>query len=106
MVAQILFTLNMRLIVLISLLFFSCDTDNCDLSEYPSSPLSEPYAVQYGDDWVEYTYVFYPIISVLYRDDWVEYTYVCIDGYNEIWTYRIEQGCWEGYRDTQWNSRC
>ena len=31
--------------------------DNCDLSEYPSSPLSEPYAVQYGDDWVEYTYV-------------------------------------------------
>ena len=27
-------------------------------------------------------------------------------GYNEIWTYRIEEGCWEPYRDTQWNSMC
>ena len=67
--------------------FFSCDTDNCDLSEYPSSPLSEPYAVQYGDDWVKYTYV-------------------CVNGMNEIWTYRMESGCWEAYLDTQWNSRC
>ena len=58
----------MRIILFLALLFISCDTDNCDLSEYPSSPLSEPYAVQYGDDWVEYTYV-------------------CVDGYNEIWTY-------------------
>ena len=61
------------IILFLTLLFISCNTDNCDLSEYPSSPLSEPYAVQYGDDWVEYTYV-------------------CVDGYNEIWTYRIEQG--------------
>ena len=28
------------------------------------------------------------------------------DPYNEIWTYRIEQGCWEVYRDTQWNYLC
>ena len=78
----------MRLSFLLCIiLLFSCDTDNCDLSEYPSSPLSEPYAVQYGDNWVEYTYV-------------------CVDGYNEIWTYRIEGGCWEAYRDTQWNSLC
>ena len=61
--------------------------DNCDLSEYPSSPSSEPYAVQYGDDWVEYTYV-------------------CVDGYNEIWTYRMEGGCWEAYLDTQHNALC
>ena len=77
----------MRIIYLIILIFVSCETDNCDLSEYPSSPLSEPYAVQYGNDWVEYTYV-------------------CIDGYNEIWTYRIEQGCWESYRDVQYNYQC
>ena len=69
------------------LFLVSCETDNCDLSEYPSSPLNEPYAVQYGDNWVEYTYV-------------------CVDGYNEIWMYRIEQGCWEAHRDTQWNSLC
>jgi len=77
----------MRIIYFIILILVSCETDNCDLSEYPSSPLSEPYAVQYGDDWVEYTYV-------------------CVDGYNEIWTYRIEQGCWETYLDTQWNTLC
>lgn len=77
----------MRTILLLALLFISCDKDNCDISEYPSSPLSEPYAVQYGDNWVEYTYV-------------------CIDGYNEIWTYIIEQGCWEAYRDTQYNVLC
>ena len=47
----------MRIIYFIILILVSCETDNCDLSEYPSSPLSEPYAVQYGDDWVEYTYV-------------------------------------------------
>ena len=48
----------MRIILYLILIFLvSCETDNCDLSEYPSSPLSEPYAVQYGDDWVEYTYV-------------------------------------------------
>ena len=83
--------ISLLLLIFLKIFFFlfivSCETDNCDLSEYPSSPLSEPYAVQYGDDWVEYTYV-------------------CIDGYNEIWTYRIEQGCWEAYRDTQWNSLC
>jgi len=76
-----------KLIILILLLLNSCDTDNCDLSEYPSSPLSEPYAVQYGDDWVEYTYV-------------------CIDGYNEIYTYRIVDGCWEMYLNTQYNYQC
>ena len=76
----------MRIILLLALIFISCE-DNCDLSEYPSSPLSEPYAVQYGDDWVEYTYV-------------------CVDGYNEIWTYVIEQGCWESYRETQYNYLC
>ena len=32
--------------------------------------------------------------------------YECADGYNEIWTYRMESGCWEAYLDTQWNSRC
>ena len=69
------------------LFLVSCETDNCDLSEYPSSPLSEPYAVQYGNNWVEYTYV-------------------CVDGYNEIWMYRIEQGCWKAYMDAQWNSLC
>jgi hypothetical protein len=83
--------ISLLLLIFLKIFFFlfivSCETDNCDLSEYPSSPLSEPYAVQYGDDWVEYTYV-------------------CVDGYNEIWTYRIEQGCWEAYRDTQWNSIC
>lgn len=73
-------------LLFLTVLLISCG-DNCDLSEYPSSPLSEPYAVQYGDDWVEYTYV-------------------CVDGYNEIWTYRIEQGCWETYLDTQWNTLC
>lgn len=80
----------MRLLYLLALMFIitSCEPkENCDLSEYPSSPLNEPYAVQYGDDWVEYTYV-------------------CVDGYNEIWTYVIEQGCWEAYIDTQWNSLC
>ena len=76
----------MRTILFLALLFISCE-DNCDLSEYPSSPLSEPYSVQYGDDWVEYTYV-------------------CVDGYNEIWTYVIEQGCWEAYRETQYNALC
>jgi len=55
----------MRTILLLVLLFISCDTDNCDLSEYPSSPLNEPYAVEYGDDWVKYTYI-------------------CVDGFNEI----------------------
>ena len=83
--------ISLLLLIFLKILFFlflvSCETDKCDFSEYPSSPLSEPYAVQYGDNWVEYTYV-------------------CVDGYNEIWTYRIEQGCWEAYRDTQWNSRC
>ena len=83
--------ISLLLLIFLKIFFFlfivSCETDNCVLSEYPSSPLSEPYAVQYGDDWVEYTYV-------------------CVDGYNEIWTYRIEQGCWEAYRDTQWNSIC
>ena len=48
----------MRTILLLALLFISCDTDNCDLSEYPSSPLSEPYAVKYGDDWVSHTATF------------------------------------------------
>ena len=72
---------------LMLILFVSCETDNCYLSEYPSSPLSEPHAVQYGYDWVEYTYV-------------------CVDGYNEIWTYRIEQGCWESYRDSYYNYQC
>ncbi len=37
----------MRIIYFIILILVSCETDNCDLSEYPSSPLSEPYAVQY-----------------------------------------------------------
>lgn len=74
-------------LIAILIFFIGCDTDNCDLSEYPSSPLLEPYAVQYGQDWVEYTYV-------------------CVDGYNEIYTYRIEQGCWELYRDSQWNFQC
>ena len=81
------FILNMRILYFLIILFVSCDPANCALSAYHSSPLSEPYAVQYGDNWVEYTYV-------------------CVDGYNEIWTYRIEQGCWEAYRDTQWNSLC
>ena len=47
------------LLLKISVIFIiiSCETDNCDLSEYPISPLSEPYAVQYGENWVEYTYV-------------------------------------------------
>ena len=76
-----------NLILLLSLLFINCDTDNCDLSEYPSSPLSEPYAVQYGDDWVEYTYV-------------------CVNGINEIYTYRIVGGCWELYYDSQYNYQC
>ena len=76
------------LLLLLALILINCDTDNCDLSEYPSSPLSEPpYAVQYGDDWVEYTYV-------------------CVDGYNVIWKYRMEGGCWEAYRDTQYNALC
>ena len=83
--------ISLLLLIFLKIFFFlfivSCETDNCDLSEYPSSPLSEPYAVQYGDDWVEYTYV-------------------CVDGYNEIWTYRMEGGCWEAYVDTQYNSRC
>ena len=76
-----------NLLLLLSLLFINCDTDNCDLSEYPSSPLSEPYAVQYGDDWVEYTYV-------------------CVNGINEIYTYRIVGGCWELYYDSQYNYQC
>ncbi len=75
-----------RLLVIFLFFILSCE-DNCDLSEYPSSPLSEPYAVEYGDDWVKYTYV-------------------CVDGYNEIWTYIIEQGCWEAYRDTSYNISC
>ena len=75
------------MILLLALTLVNCDTDNCDLSEYPSSPLSEPYAVEYGDDFVKYTYV-------------------CIDGFNQIWTYRMEGGCWEAYTDTQYNSRC
>ena len=69
------------------ILLFSCDTDNCDLSEYPTSPLSNPYHAVYGDDWVKYIYV-------------------CVDGYNEIWTFRIEQGCWESYRDVEYNYSC
>ncbi|MDC0355464.1 hypothetical protein OAM97_04585 [Flavobacteriaceae bacterium] len=76
-----------KFFILIFLLCLIACEDNCDLSEYPSSPLNEPYAVQYGDDWVEYTYV-------------------CVDGYNEIWMYRIEGGCWEAYRDTQYNLSC
>jgi len=72
--------------LLFLLCLMSCG-DNCDLSEYPSSPLNEPYAVQYGNDWVEYTYV-------------------CVDGYNEIWTYRMVGGCWEAYTDTQYNYLC
>ena len=75
------------LMLLLAGILFSCDTDNCDLSEYPSSPLSEPFAVEYGDDFVKYTYV-------------------CIDNYNEIYTYRMESGCWVAYLDTQYNSRC
>lgn len=75
------------LIIVIIFIVISCETDNCDLSEYPISPLNEPYAVQYGENWVEYTYV-------------------CIEGYNEIWTYRIEQGCWVAFRETQWNLNC
>lgn len=75
------------LLLLLSLTLVNCDTDNCDLSEYPSSPLSEPYAVEYGDDFVKYTYV-------------------CIDNYNEIYTYRMVGECWELYLDTQYNSRC
>ena len=74
-------------IILILILLNSCDTDNCDLSEYPSSPLSEPYAVEYGDDFVKYTYV-------------------CIDNYNEIYTYKMVGECWELYLNTQYNSRC
>ena len=75
------------LMLLLAGILFSCDTDNCDLSEYPSSPLNEPYAVEYGDDFVKYTYV-------------------CIDNYNEIYTYRMEGGCWVAYLNTQYNSRC
>ena len=75
------------LMLILAGILFSCDTDNCDLSEYPNSPLSEPYAVQYGDDWVEYTYV-------------------CVNGYNEIYTYRIVGGCWELYYDSQYNYQC
>jgi len=45
-------------------IFISCELDNCDLSEYPSSPVSETYHAEYGDDWVKYVYV-------------------CVDGYNE-----------------------
>ena len=75
------------LLLLLALTLVNCDTDNCDLSEYPSSPLSEPYAVEYGDDFVKYTYV-------------------CIDNYNEIYTYRMVGECWELYLNTQYNSRC
>ena len=46
------------------------------------------------------------IDPVQYGDDWVEYTYVCVDGYNEIWTYRMEGGCWEAYTETQYNVLC
>ena len=38
--------------------------------------------------------------------EWVKYVYICIDGYNEIWTYRIEQGCWESYRNVEYNYSC
>ena len=41
-----------------------------------------------------------------YGDDWVKYIYVCVEGYNEIWTFRIEQGCWESYRDVEYNYSC
>ena len=34
----------MRIIYFIILILVSCETDNCDLSEYPGSLLSEPYA--------------------------------------------------------------
>ena len=46
------------------------------------------------------------INNKLSGDDWVKYIYVCVDGYNEIWTFRIEQGCWESYRDVEYNYSC
>ena len=47
------------------ILSLSCDNDLCDPENYPDSPLNMPHHVDYGDDYVRYTYV-------------------CINGYNEV----------------------
>jgi len=74
-------------IVLLMILSLSCDNDLCDPENYPDSPLNMPHHVDYGDDYVRYTYV-------------------CINGYNEVWNYEIVNGCWETYVLTEYNYLC
>ena len=69
-------------------LFYSCNQESCELTNYPGPPFGNP------DDTV-------------YYDRSVRYLYTCYSaGFNKVVTFEVVGVCWEMYSSDEYNMNC